>query len=218
MDVPVRPAEPYQGSARGYGRRRERGVPVARPLAYTLSAVNAELARSRDGQPETLDDIDAVYEAYYQSVYRAVRAIVLDPGLAEDVTQETFLKAYRHRHQYRPTGSVGGWLHRVAVRKALSAMRWHALQDRLRLNLRLRAHTTPTRDATLSAQLTGLLEELNPGTRAALILHFFHGYRQREVADILAIPEGTVATRIANGLKRMRKIMSASEENNTEQR
>ena len=186
-------------------------LPAAPRLAYTLPAVTAELARDQALSVETLDDFDAVYEAYYQSIYRAVRAIVLDASLAEDVTQDAFLKAYRSREGFRPVGSVGGWLHKIAVRKAISALRWRKVQEKLLGAVRLRVPHVPM-ETGLGVQLSQLLQHLGPGTRAAVVLHYFHGYLYREIAVMLGIPEGTVATRIANGLRRMRKLLDASEE------
>ena len=154
----------------------------------------------------TLDDFDAVYEAYYQDVYRTVRGMVLDEAMAEDVTQNVFLKAYKGRSRYRPTGSLGGWLHRIGVNEAISTLRWHALQERVWATLQMRA-TRSSADSTIQDLLTQLLDQLNPGARAAVILHFLHGYRYREIAEILAIPEGTVATRIANGLRKMKLML-----------
>ncbi|MHB8612369.1 MAG: RNA polymerase sigma factor [Candidatus Dormibacteraceae bacterium] len=168
--------------------------------------MNAVLRQAKSPAPESLDDFDAVYEAFYQEVYRAVRAIVLDPAISEDVTQNTFLKAYRKRDQFRPIGSLGGWLHTIAIREAISTLRWRRLHDQLLGAIRLKAALPPA-DQSLGGLLSQLLEELGPGTRAALVLHYYHGYRQREIAGILRIPEGTVATRIANGLKKMRVIL-----------
>jgi RNA polymerase sigma-70 factor (ECF subfamily) len=168
--------------------------------------VNAELGRATPVSPESLDDFDAVYEAFYQEVYRAVRAIVLDPAISEDVTQNTFLKAFRKRDQFKPIGSLGGWLHTIAVREAISTLRWRKLHDQLLGAIWLKA-TVPPPDHTLGGLLVQVLEKLGAGTRAALVLHYYHGYRYREIALILRIPEGTVATRIANGLKQMRVIL-----------
>ena len=189
----------------------EQSVPPATGLAYTLSTVNAQLARERAPGVENLDDFDAVYEAYYQSVYRTVRAIVLDAALAEDVTQDAFLNAYRSRESYKPVGSLSGWLHRIAVRKAISNLRWRKVQDKLLGAIRLRVHNTEP-ETGLGVQLTQLLQKLGPGTRAAVVLHYLHGYLYREIAVILDIPEGTVATRISNGLRQMRRLLDATEE------
>ncbi len=168
--------------------------------------MNAQLGRAETQSPESLDDFDAVYEAFYQEVFRAVRAIVLDPAITEDVTQNTFLKAYRKRDQFRPIGSLGGWLHTIAVREAISTLRWRKLHDQLLGAVRQRAALPPV-DHSLGGLLIEVLQELGAGTRAALVLHYYHGYRHREIARILRIPEGTVATRIANGLKKMRLIL-----------
>jgi RNA polymerase sigma-70 factor (ECF subfamily) len=170
--------------------------------------VNVEAAVSETGASATLDDFDSVYEAYYQPVYRAVRAIVLEAGLAEDVTQNAFLKAYRSRGRYQPTGSLGGWLHKIAVREAISALRWRSVHDRLLGALTLHAKR-PMPEQGLGDMLTQLLRTLNPGTRAAVTLHYFHGYRYREIASMLRIPEGTVATRISNGLRQMRRAVDS---------
>ena len=179
--------------------------------------MSAEAFGEPAAELDGIDDFDAVYEAHYQSVYRAVRAIVLDAALAEDVTQNTFIQAYRHRDSYRPVGSVGGWLHRIAVRQAISSLRWRRVQDRLLKAIRLRSRLSGS-DWTLGVQLANLLEQLAPGTRAAVVLHYVHGYRYREIALMLDIPEGTVATRIANGLRAMRKHLDATEERRSGER
>ncbi len=53
----------------------------------------------------------------------------------------------------------------------------------------------------------------SPRTRAAIGLFYYHGYRYREIAQMLGVPEGTVATRIANGLRKIRTSTDATEEN-----
>ena len=169
-------------------------------------SIQTQAAVRRVEPAVSLDDFEAVYELHYQDLYRTVRGIVLDDGLAEDVVQNAFVKAYRNRDRYQPTGSLAAWLNRIAVREAISVLRWRALQERVLSALPLRT-TQPAADSSLGDLLSQLLKELNPGARAALVLHFLHGYRFREVAEILGIPEGTVATRVAHGLRKMRKIL-----------
>src|SRR5260221_7047617 len=64
-----------------------------------------------------------LYEREYRSVYRTVRSMVFDPTLAEDLSQEAFVRAYRSRDKYRPTGPAGAWLHRIAVNVTISHLR-----------------------------------------------------------------------------------------------
>src|SRR5262245_15744870 len=82
------------------------------------------------GEIDPRADFAAVYEAHYPAVYRAVRGVVLDPDVAEDVTQDAFVKAFRARHRYQPTGRVEAWLCTIAVREAISRLRWAAVQRR----------------------------------------------------------------------------------------
>src|SRR5215469_3094434 len=120
----------------------------------------AEAVSSR--REEDLDpaaDFAAVYEAHYRAVFRAVRGVVLDPDVAEDVTQEAFVKAYRARHRYRPTGRVEAWLCTIAVREAISRLRWGALQRRLLLAQR---HHRPGTPEGVVEQVDELLAILSP--------------------------------------------------------
>ena len=54
-----------------------------------------------------------LYDQEYRSVYRSIRAVVLDAAAAEDLTQETFVRAYRARDRYTPTAPPGAWLRRT---------------------------------------------------------------------------------------------------------
>jgi RNA polymerase sigma-70 factor (ECF subfamily) len=148
-------------------------------------------------------DFAAVYEAHYQAVYRVARGVVLDPDVAEDVTQDAFLKAYRARHRFRPTGRVEAWLCTIAVREAISRLRWTALQRRL---LEAGGRAGASRAVAGTAELLDdLLSVLSPKARAVVVLHFLHGYRHREIAVMLRLPEGTVASRLSHALTRMRR-------------
>jgi RNA polymerase sigma-70 factor (ECF subfamily) len=148
-------------------------------------------------------DFAAVYEAHYRAVYRAVRAVVLDPAIAEDITQDAFLKAYRARRRYRPTGRVEAWLCTIAVREAISRLRWTSLQRRL-LEASGRAGAA-ARSTGTAELLDDLLAALSPKARAVVVLHFLHGYRHREIAAMLRLPEGTVASRLSHALGQMRR-------------
>lgn len=156
----------------------------------------------RELDPRT--DFGAVYEAHYQSVYRAVRGIALDAELAEDVTQDAFLKAYRARGRYRPDGRLEAWLSTIAVREALSRVRWLALQRRLVRLVSVR-EGEPAPPPSLPDLVDEALSVLTPRTRAVVVLHHEHGYRYREIAEMLGVPEGTVASRLSDGLRRMRR-------------
>jgi RNA polymerase sigma factor (sigma-70 family) len=160
-------------------------------------------AAVRAAELDPRDDFAAVYEAHYQAVYRAVRGVVLDPDVAEDVTQDAFLKAYRARHRFEPTGRVEAWLCTIAVREAISRLRWRSLQRRLMESSGRAASSRPPAGTT--ELLDELLATLSPKARAVVVLHFLHGYRHREIAEMLRVPQGTVASRLSQALAQMRK-------------
>jgi RNA polymerase sigma factor (sigma-70 family) len=149
-------------------------------------------------------DFAGVYEACYPAVYRTVRGVVLDPEVAEDVTQDAFLKAYRARDRYRRTGRVEAWLCTIAVREAISRLRWAGLQRRL-LDRGRRDAEQSAPPAHLADRLGELLAVLSPRQRAVVVLHFLHGYRYREIAVMLRVPEGTVASRLSQAMALMRE-------------
>jgi len=68
-------------------------------------------------------DFDLLYEQFRLPIYRAIRGIVLDGAAAEDLTQETFERAYKARGQFRTGSSPGAWLHRIGVNVAISYVR-----------------------------------------------------------------------------------------------
>jgi len=188
------------------------GVAAERPIrAFKPRLVDVEA-----GPPDPREDFAAVYEAYYQLVFRAVRGVVLDATLAEDVTQDAFLKAYLARDRYRPTGRVEAWLCTIAVREAISRLRWSALQRSLHAAWRIEG--SPSTPPGLSAQVDELLSTLSPKARAVVVLHFLHGYRHREIAAILRVPEGTVASRLSHAMRQMRKRARKIDESDPQKR
>ena len=150
-----------------------------------------------------------LYERDYLAVFRTVYAIVLDRGEAEDLAQESFVRAYRARHGYRPTAPVGAWLHRIAVNLALS----HLRRRKLARILPVRLYTGPERDPQDQSDARSLVEqallELTPKLRAVVALHYYEGYTREEIASLLGVPSGTVASRMAKAIMLMRKRLEA---------
>ncbi len=161
---------------------------------------------TRDLDPAT--QFPMLYEREYPAVFRTVRAMVLDPQEAEDLTQEAFARAYRARLRYRPTAPPGAWLHRIAVNTAIS----HLRRQKLARLLPGRLYQAPDDRAYARSEARTMVEEalgeLSPKLRAAVVLHYFHDYSRDEIAHILGIPSGTVASRIAKAMIVMRRRLT----------
>lgn len=150
-----------------------------------------------------------LYERDYTAVFRTVYAIVLDRGEAEDLAQESFVRAYRARQTYQPSAPVGAWLHRIAVNLALS----HLRRRKLSRFLPVRLYTGPERDPNEQSDARSLVEqalaELTPKLRAVVALHFYQGYTREEIASMLGVPSGTVASRMAKAMVLMRRRLES---------
>lgn len=151
-----------------------------------------------------------LYDQEYTTVYRAIRAVVLDSASAEDLTQETFVRAYRARNRYQPTAPPGAWLRRIGVNLAIS----HLRRQKLARFLPARLYVAPDRRDYDRAEARDVVEKalaaLSPKLRAAVVLHYYEGLTREEIADVLGVPAGTVASRIAKAVAIMRKTMGTT--------
>jgi RNA polymerase sigma-70 factor, ECF subfamily len=153
-----------------------------------------------------------LYDQEYLSVYRSIRAVVLEPAAAEDLTQETFVRAYRARDRYTPTAPPGAWLRRIGINLAIS----HLRRQKLARYLPARLYTAPDRRDYDRAEardvVTKALAALSPKLRAAVILHYYDGLTREEIAAVLGVPAGTVASRIAKAVAIMRKATGSDQD------
>ncbi|HLH70354.1 MAG TPA: sigma-70 family RNA polymerase sigma factor [Candidatus Dormibacteraeota bacterium] len=163
--------------------------------------------RPGSGEIDPATQFPLLYEREYESVFRTVRAMVLDQAEAEDLTQEVFARAYHARLRYRPTAPPGAWLHRIAVNTALS----HLRRRKLARLLPVRLYQAPDDRAYARSEARTVIDRalatLSPKLRAAVVLHYFHDYSREEIAAILGIPSGTVASRIAKAVAMMRRAL-----------
>ena len=152
-----------------------------------------------------------LYDREYAPVYRAIRAVVLDAAAAEDLTQETFVRAYKARHRYQPTAPPGAWLRRIGVNLAIS----HLRRQKLARFLPARLYVAPDRREYDQAEardvVSKALEALSPKLRAAIVLHYYEGLTREEIAGVLGVPAGTVASRIAKAVAIMRKATASDQ-------
>ena len=152
-----------------------------------------------------------LYAREYTPVYRAIRAVVLDSAAAEDLTQETFVRAYRARARYTPTAPPGAWLRRIGINLAIS----HLRRQKLARFLPARLYIAPDRRDYDRAEARDVVEkalaQLSPKLRAAVVLHYYEGLTREEIADVLGVPAGTVASRIAKAVAIMRKATASDQ-------
>jgi RNA polymerase sigma factor (sigma-70 family) len=156
-----------------------------------------------------------LYEREYQSVFRTIRAMVLDQSDAEDLTQECFARAYRARRGYKPDAPPSAWLHRIAVNTAISHLRRRRLAKFLPLKVEQSGDDQDLRRVEERSLVEQAMADLSPKLRAAVVLQYFEDRPREEIAKILGVPPGTVASRVANAMAQMRARIAELEQNRT---
>lgn len=135
-------------------------------------------------------------------VYGAALRVLADVDRASDVSQETFLQLTRDAGTV--TGSLPGWLHRVATHKAIDHMRRDASRRRREMQY---VATQPRETAQwkdISPCVDESLNNLDPELRDILISHFLEGRTTRAIAAMRGISQATVSRRIESGVEQLR--------------
>jgi RNA polymerase sigma-70 factor, ECF subfamily len=157
------------------------------------------------GSDEAL--IRAVYVQHGQAVLAYATKRTGDRALAEDILQETLIRAWRHREVLvNGTGSVRAWLFTVAGRIVVDRAR--AMAARPREVAESPAYTPLEGDhADHSLVVYEALQKLSEEHREVIVMLYFRGCSTREAATALGIPEGTVKSRACYALRAMRTLL-----------
>ena len=157
-----------------------------------------------------LDDFGAFYEGSYQGAYRTALAIMRDPGLAADVTQDAYVLAFRDRARFRGDAPATAWFHRILVNAALSGLRRRVKpaprRSRPTSCAGRPAPTSPTRRPTGSSILAAL-GVLEPRSRAAIVLRYYHDHDYETIGRILGTSPGNVGVILTRALDRLRTAL-----------
>ena len=168
------------------------------------------IGRAKRGDTHAYEEL--VY-AHQGLAFRTAYVIVGNAADAEDAAQDGFVKAWRALGRFREGAPFRPWLLQIVANEARNRRR----SAGRRAHLALRAATEqPSGDAApspeaslLSAEMRGALlaavNELPEDQRVVIALRFFAGLSEHEVAEALSLPEGTVKSRSARALDRLRE-------------
>ncbi len=159
------------------------------------------------------------FEAYYDRVYRYVQSMVHDSNEAEDLTQETFLRAYRERESLRESGALVAWLYRIATHAALDKLRQHARRAPKESDTDVNEMELPDRDGVslqqsieqgeMSACVQEYLANLPDNYRAVILLHDMEDLTGSQIAELLNLPLATVKMRLHRARQRLQAALRA---------
>jgi RNA polymerase sigma-70 factor, ECF subfamily len=185
--------------------------PLARPW-YRAAGARDEAALIRQARRGSADAIEALVRRHWDSAHRAAYLIVHDAQAAEDIAQEAMLAAVRSIDSFDRRRPFRPWLHRIVVNRALDWVRARARRPEVSVEAAGRSGERPAPERAseaLSDELMRALASLAPDERALIVMRHLLGYRSPELARILGLPAGTVRTRLARALTRVRDQLDA---------
>jgi len=177
-----------------------------------------EQALTERWQSGDADAFDQLYTRHAQAIYRLGWAMLQQTQAAEDVVQETFLRAHKARRRFDPNkASFGTWLYQIALNYCRSQLR----KKRLLTIPWLRKTGEPLdlpdpgldpEDNTLRGEYRRMLwaavQTLSPPLREVITLHYYMELPAVEIAAMLNCPEGTIYSRLHNARRRLAETLA----------
>lgn len=168
-----------------------------------------ELAKRGDGRA-----LEAIYNHYVNDSYQLAYKFVYEPSLAEDITQEAFIKVINNVHHYQFNGSFSGWIRRIVVNESINRVKH---EKRLEVIFSLGGEDVDNMELFKSnwlsecRDLEWLLKQLPLMHRTVLVLHEIEGYKHREIAEMLDRTESFSKMTLLRAFKQLKEISSQQE-------
>ncbi|MEN6426133.1 MAG: RNA polymerase sigma factor [Phycisphaerales bacterium] len=182
-------------------------VADVQPNPASVEEAAALAKRLRRGEQTAATEL---VDRYYQRIYLFMRAVGHDRQISEDLTQETFLRAWYHIGQLREGKALNGWLFRIAG----NVSRLHRRRLKGKDSVSLDSVEAPADgvDGSLEVgqqeqrdRVRQAVERLPWKLRQAVVLHYMEQLTIAEAADAAGIREGTLKSRLNRGLEALRK-------------
>lgn len=139
------------------------------------------------------------------------RRLCRDPALADDLSQQTFLQAWRNIEALKSPGAFGGWLRRLAINVWLQRARTERPRSTITGDLDALSYEIAQPASMLSEQLDldGALATLPQDVRLCITLAYAERMSHREICEATRLPLGTVKSHITRGAARLRQLLGA---------
>lgn len=157
---------------------------------------------------EAMRTLERWVQTYQPVVFRAVYLIIRDEGAAEDVAQETFIRAWRASDRVYDEKGIGSWLYRIAVNLALNHLRKRRRESAALTRVgSVEAAIDPTDTADTASVVADAIDRLPERLRVTVICRYFLDLSELEIAQTLRIRPGTVKSR----LHEARRVLATDE-------
>jgi len=139
---------------------------------------------------------EQLVRAYQQHVWRFLRRLMGDAAVAEDITQETFLRVFRRLPTYSFESKFSTWVFQIARNAGIDELRSRQRRTRLASIVRASPPVPSAAPPEMRVEIEAALASLPVDLRETVVLVEVLGLRYREVSTVLGVPEGTVKSRM----------------------
>ncbi|MBM5812972.1 MAG: RNA polymerase sigma factor [Gammaproteobacteria bacterium] len=166
------------------------------------------VARARNGDTAAFEGL---YRAHAGRVYGLCLRMMRRRDVAEDLTQEVFVSAWRSLPGFEGRSGFGTWLHRIAVNAALARDRSPRGRDEVSLTdeegEQMEIGAEEAMDAATPIDLERAIATLPPGARDVMVLYGIYGYSHEEAAEMLGVAVGTCKAQLHRARHLLRERM-----------
>ena len=164
------------------------------------------LARAQRGN---VDACEIIFRKFQHPAFSVAFRICQCREVAQEVTQEAFITAFRKIRQFRGDAPFWGWLRRVVVNHAISHLRKAPGHETVELQEYHGKAEAMSEQAGMAMDLESALAALGPEDRAIVWLHDVEGYNHREIAGLFGKSESFSKTRLSRARDRLRDLLNA---------
>jgi RNA polymerase sigma-70 factor (ECF subfamily) len=166
------------------------------------------IARVLDGDPVAEREL---YDTHVDRIYRLAYRMTGDDDLAQEFTQETFIRAFDRLKQFRGEAALSTWLHSIAVSVIYNGMRkvrrLHARHMDLDETAGL-GQNPEGAEPDLRERLAAAIDELPWGYRTVFVMHDVEGYKHEEIAAALGVQTGTSKAQLSRARAKLREALA----------
>lgn len=152
----------------------------------------------------------ALYDAHVDAIWRLCSRVLQRSDLAEDCTQDSFIKAFARLESLQDDSGFASWLYRIAYHRAVDMLR---RECRYSVNDMNQLHADePAPDPLLQDRLIDALAQLDDIYRDVFIRYHLIGQKHREISDMLNIPTGTSKRRLSVARSQLQSLLDVEPE------